>query len=196
MTACNHLYLCGFELYADGKCPRGHTGSDTPIGLAKQAIGAFLEYRDQHGWTEPDAKDAAALEVAQGVAATGEIEPRFVQFTEFNDHEGETWHFWLQLDGNEHELDKFRHLLTETAYGLHEEVLEDLGYVLTKNVEPESVIDLLVRYGADEAGRYMAQHHKITGVFTCPVSLGENAEHLYKGRIRQHFAAAGKAGAA
>jgi hypothetical protein len=42
----------------------------TPFQLADEAIGLFLEYRDVHGYTEEDARRAAALEVAEGAAVT------------------------------------------------------------------------------------------------------------------------------
>jgi hypothetical protein len=42
----------------------------TPWELADEAIGLFLEYRDQHGYTEEAARRAAALEVAEGAAVT------------------------------------------------------------------------------------------------------------------------------
>lgn len=41
-----------------------------PYMTALQAIGLFLEYRDQHGHDEPSARVAAALEVAEGAAVT------------------------------------------------------------------------------------------------------------------------------
>jgi hypothetical protein len=48
--------------------PKPDTGPYSPFGLADQAIGLFLEYRDQHGYAETDARHAAALEVAEGMA--------------------------------------------------------------------------------------------------------------------------------
>lgn len=105
---------------------------------------------------------------------------QFVQFTEINDHEGETWHFWLQLDGNEREITKLSDLLDEAAA----EATFELDYTLTGNIEPENVVDKLVQY-ADSG--YMATHNKVTGKFTCPEVLGDNADNLYKGGICAHF---------
>jgi hypothetical protein len=45
----------------------------TAAQLADDAIGLFLEYRDQHGYDEPQARAAAAHEVAEGVAAEAEL---------------------------------------------------------------------------------------------------------------------------
>jgi hypothetical protein len=44
----------------------------TPHDLVDQAIGLFLEFRDQHGHDEQSARAAAALEVAEGAAVTDE----------------------------------------------------------------------------------------------------------------------------
>lgn len=41
--------------------------------LADEAIGLFLEYRDVHGYSEANARTAAAFEVQQGVDAEVEL---------------------------------------------------------------------------------------------------------------------------
>jgi hypothetical protein len=41
--------------------------SMTPYELAWQAIGLFLEYRDQLGCSEQDAQHRAATEIQQGI---------------------------------------------------------------------------------------------------------------------------------
>ena len=43
----------------------------TPIQLADEAIGLFLEYRDVHGYTEEMARAKAVLEVADAVSVGG-----------------------------------------------------------------------------------------------------------------------------
>lgn len=106
----------------------------------------------------------------------------FVKYTEINDHESETWHSWLQIDGNEQELAKLRALLDEA-----QETAEfDLDYTLTRSVEPEPVVDKLVEYGKDP-GWYSPHHSKVVGRFTCPESLGEDGNQLYKGALFNHF---------
>lgn len=110
---------------------------------------------------------------------------KFVQYTEENDHEGETWHFWLQVDGNEEQLAKLRGLLAAES----EDGELDLDYTLTENVEPESVVDKLVQY-ADMG--YMRTHTKVLGSLTCPADLGEDGDELYKGRIADHFTTGGE----
>lgn len=111
-------------------------------------------------------------------------ETKFVQFTEYNDNEGETWHLWLQVDGNTDELAKLRALLDEA----NENAAFDLDYTLTGNVEPESNVDLLVKYG-NEPGRYSPAHQKVVGQFACPDTLGEDGHALYKGALCANFAA-------
>mgnify|MGYP001103003982 FL=1 len=107
----------------------------------------------------------------------------FVRFEEYNDNEGETWNFWLQLDGNGEELDKLLNLLVDVE-GECLEIGRDLAYIFTTNVEPEQIVDKLVEY-AEEG--YMPSHSKVTGKFTCPDDLGENADKLYKGGIKDFF---------
>lgn len=103
---------------------------------------------------------------------------KFVRFCEVNDHEGEEWYFWLQLDGNEDELYGLEQLLTiehpeGDLYSLH------LG-----DEEPEETVDKLVEYAARG---YYESHNKVTGRFVCPAYLGEDAERLYKGGICDFF---------
>jgi hypothetical protein len=45
----------------------------TAAELADAAIGLFLEYRDQHGYSEGEARAATAAEVQQGVDAEIEL---------------------------------------------------------------------------------------------------------------------------
>jgi hypothetical protein len=104
----------------------------------------------------------------------------FMRFTEENENEGETWNFWLQVDGNEAELDKLRRLLAEVA----ETVEWDLPYKVTGEIEPETTVDILVKY-ADRG--YLPSHQKVVGKFTCPDTLDDEADALYKGRLREWF---------
>lgn len=105
-------------------------------------------------------------------------ERHFVRFTEKNEHEGETWHLWLQMTGNEAELAKFRALLDAAQVGSK--------HILADHVEPEWAVDILVEY-ADGETTWAPTHQKITGKFTCPDDLGENAERLYKCGARKFF---------
>lgn len=101
----------------------------------------------------------------------------FIRFVEKNEHEGETWSSWLQVDGNENELVKFRTLLNSTSAA---------EYTLTDDVEPEWAVDALVKYADDESA-YASAHEKITGTLTCPDDLGEHADDLYKDGVKKFF---------
>lgn len=105
-------------------------------------------------------------------------ERHFVRFTEKNEHEGETWHLWLQTTGNEAEFAKFRALLDAAQVGSR--------HILADHVEPEWAVDILVEY-ADGETTWAPTHQKITGKFTCPDDLGEHAELLYKCGARKFF---------
>lgn len=43
---------------------------DEAFSIADDAIGLFLEYRDQHGYSEEDARMAATVETAEGASLT------------------------------------------------------------------------------------------------------------------------------
>lgn len=104
----------------------------------------------------------------------------FIRLHEYNDHEGESWNWWLQVDGNENELDKLAGLVVSIEYV---DVWEP-PYSLSGPAEPEAVVDKLVEYA--ESGYYSA-HNKVTGKFTCPHDLGPDGELLYKGGIKDFF---------
>lgn len=110
----------------------------------------------------------------------------FVKFEEENDHEGETWTFWLQLDDNHEQLDKLAGLIEEykQAQGSDEYQLD------TKVRLTEEEVDTLVAYAGSG---YMRYHHKLVGVLTVPDGLladdeyGKNLDGLYKGGIKKLF---------
>lgn len=104
---------------------------------------------------------------------------QFVKFLEYNDHEGETWRFWLQYTGNELEIKKLYDAIEKFG-------VED--YNLYLETYPESEIDALVKHS--ECG-YMHYENKVIGKFTCPNF--ENSEDLYealyKGDIKKYWSA-------
>lgn len=104
----------------------------------------------------------------------------FVDFTETNEAEGETWRFWLQWDGNQKELAALHALL-----GTDEDE-ENPEYELVLTPVSEDQVDTLVEYS--QSG-YMGFEQKIVGTFTCPESLGDYQRDLYKGGIRDFFVA-------
>jgi hypothetical protein len=106
---------------------------------------------------------------------------RFVKFVEHVHWEGETWVSWLQVDGNEDQLDKLWGLLVDAEEADDSE--EDFPYGLSDRNEetlPEEHVDVLVEH---------AEHTKIVGRFECPDSLDEDCRLIYKGQISKLFTA-------
>lgn len=114
---------------------------------------------------------------------------KFVPFTEENDWEGETWRFWLQLTGNETEIEKLANLLIKQSTGEDGEQ-QEIGYSLDlSDVLEESQVQLLVDHAAGTS--YLTSENKVTGTFTCPDEPDETADPdddpFYKGRITELF---------
>lgn len=113
--------------------------------------------------------------------------PEYVKLTEHNEWEGETWHFYIPLDGNKDTLDRLADALSILA-GADEEPEFELE--LAPMTETE--VDTLVRHGGDTD--YMAAHNKLEGRLVLPdgaldtLRLGD-VDPLYKGRICDHMKA-------
>lgn len=118
----------------------------------------------------------------------------FVKLTENNDHEGETWVFWLQLENNEDQLTRLSKIIDlSNEAGFDEEYEIDLNNKLS-----ESEVDTLVNHCGQG---YMSYHNKVTGRLELPdfddslfeyeheISDGvfEWLECLYKGGIRELY---------
>jgi hypothetical protein len=118
---------------------------------------------------------------------------KFVKLTEVNEHEGETWRFWLQVDGNEAELGRLRGAIDAVAqiYGDGE---PGCPFVLAalSDAKSEAYVDVLVDETQDDEG-YMAPNHKITGTLSVPSwpapgDFGSHIEQdLYKGGVAKLF---------
>ena len=121
-------------------------------------------------------------DLAEGEPCPGCAPVRFIRFHEYCDWEGESWDFWLQLNGNEEEIQKLRALIEQAQEASG--IVYDWPYTLTEDTENEAVVDNLVKYS--EEG-YMLTHNKVIGALTCPEDLGEHADKLYKGGIRDFF---------
>jgi hypothetical protein len=111
----------------------------------------------------------------------------FVKFTEENDHEGETWRFWLQLDGNEAELAKLAEVIAtyrEGQYSRYSEYELDLS----SSVD-ERDVDVLVLHSFSG---YMRFENKIVGTLAVPDGLPTDGDQpdlddFYKGGIEKLF---------
>ena len=113
----------------------------------------------------------------------------FVKFTEHNENEGEDWNFWLQLDGNEADLETLKEFLNQ---------FDENGdyYELDMTPVPESEVDILVKH-SDQG--YMNYENKVTGVLILPeidldkVAVDDDAgyewlsDNFYKGSIARSF---------
>lgn len=115
---------------------------------------------------------------------------RYAKFVEDNDHEGESWTFWLQIDGNEGALD----VLVAVLEQYEEQVEHDSEYQLVTDVKlSDHDVDVLVDHGGGDG--YMANHTKVTGVLTVPDGLLERTEYgpsldrLYKGGVKNLYSA-------
>lgn len=111
----------------------------------------------------------------------------FVEFFEDNEHEGETWRFWLQLDGNLAELRRLERAIIEVSsahsYGCDYELDLDT---------PVSEHDVDVLVSRSRRG-YMKYETKVVGRLKLPDDLvqqsdyGPTLDSLYKGEIVKYF---------
>jgi len=85
----------------------------------------------------------------------------YIKYTEFNDWEGETWHFYIPIKGNEEAVTDLRGICDGECYCVADELI------------PEEEVDVLVKHSA--VG-YMRKHNKLSGKLT-------PTEDLYKGGI-------------
>lgn len=115
---------------------------------------------------------------------------QFVRLTEHNDHEGETWDFWIQKDGNEADLQTLQEFINKfdpdgESYELN--LVEEAS---------EETVDILCKY--TQQG-YMNYANKVTGTLTLPEIDLERAatdddygydwlqDNFYKGDIARHY---------
>ena len=109
------------------------------------------------------------------------------RFVETNEHEGETWTFWLQADGNADALA----ILGNHLDGLYEDFGEwdECPFVLEDDQLEGHEVDLLAL--CSDSG-YMNQHNKIEGVLRLPANFADLdfeavSKCLYKGGIKGYF---------
>lgn len=95
-------------------------------------------------------------------SAGGEPEKMYARLKENNDWEGETWCFYIPVQGNEKAIDKLRKLCEQ----LNEE--EEFSCSIDDEFVPESAVDVLVKYG--ESG-YFDDHNKLEGKLVLPKKM-------------------------
>lgn len=115
----------------------------------------------------------------------------FAKLIEHNDHEGETWIFFLQIDGNEENLAKLKGLIDQYDEDGNE-------YELSLDPIPEQIVDNLTEHGNDASG-YMPLFNKVTGTLRDfeegdiveRYGEGDDTWHeldgLYKGQIKRLY---------
>lgn len=101
----------------------------------------------------------------------------FVRFTENNDWEGESWNFWLQVDGNQDQLKRLKELADETC-GVYELDLDE--------TRTEDYVDLRVK---DAWSGYNCSDNKVVGTLQDlpEVVDWDYDDPFYKGRIEEFF---------
>lgn len=107
----------------------------------------------------------------------------YVRLTERNDQEGETWRFYIPIEGNEAAI-----ALVARAVDILSSTFGDVSYMLTQTPIDEETVDTLIKNGNDVVG-YMAAHTKLAGVLIPPGDVLMRARDLddnplYKGEIR------------
>lgn len=103
----------------------------------------------------------------------------FVRLRERNENEGETYDYWLQVNGNEDAL-------AELAEVLDDDFFEDTNLRLEPQ-RPEHEVDLLVE---ETQSGYMDLTQKFTGRLEWPhaqMSMEDWSEAIYKGSIEDCF---------
>lgn len=121
---------------------------------------------------------------------------KFIQFVEDNEWEGETWRFWLPVDGNEAELEKLRAVLAKIeAFYADSEPGCPFRLDASDALHDEDFVDKVCALADEDEGGYMAAHQKVYGVLTVPdwpdpEDDGKTPtieQDLYKGGVRALF---------
>lgn len=99
---------------------------------------------------------------------------QYYQFTERNEWENETWHFFLLLDKKQHDKIKKAIATFDSEDGA------DNPYELADEPTPESEVDVLIKYGYTT---YMRQFNKVSKVeLPNKINLAKgNGDIFYKG---------------
>jgi hypothetical protein len=99
----------------------------------------------------------------------------YIQLVENNEWEGETWHFYIPVAGNEKAIGAL-----STLIQLWDQDPEEPEYAISAKRLTEAQVDALVEYGS--TGGYMAEHNKLAGRLDAEAI--RDCGDLYKGSIR------------
>lgn len=104
----------------------------------------------------------------------------YLDFIENNDWEGEKWHFYIPVAGNEDVMDRFKEIVNAVND-------EDGMYELGREYLKEEEVDTLIRFG--DTG-YMPYHNKLEGkldVKKLIKDLDSDDDPFYKGGIKDYL---------
>ena len=95
---------------------------------------------------------------------------KYIQFIERNDHEGETWYFYIPVKGNSAKINAIKTIIRDSdTYSIGRELTEDK-------------VDILIEYDVDVG--YMARHNKVSGIEDVPEEIDlEDEDPFYKGAL-------------
>lgn len=108
----------------------------------------------------------------------------YAKLTERNEWEGETWYFWIPIEGNEDSLDSLGKAIDHI-----DDESEKTTFELDLTPVPESEVDILIKHEEGDNTTYMDAHNKIAGKLVLPeealaqLTAGE-IQPLNKGGIR------------
>ena len=114
----------------------------------------------------------------------------YAKFTEHNEWEGETWHFWIPINGNATALETLDAAI-DARNAVNAEASDKSPFELDLTPVPEAEVDAVIKRTADDCG-YMMPHTKLAGsLVISPEVLArlesgdpEGEDEFYKGGIR------------
>lgn len=121
--------------------------------------------------------------------------PQYFRFTEDNEWEGETWHFYIPVKGNEEAVASIRASIERiNEYNAANKGCE-IQYSFSAKLYTRNQIDALIDCDDDECS-YMAAHNRLCGYLKAPKlavilnedSISEWTKHFYKGGIAELMA--------
>lgn len=106
---------------------------------------------------------------------------QYVKFTEHNEWEGETWHFWIPLQGNTDELKRLDQIIARNP---------EMNEFYELDLTPVSEAEVGACVAQSSNTDYLPEHNKLTGTLRLPAddAITDNkSDLLYKGGIRDYM---------
>jgi hypothetical protein len=114
----------------------------------------------------------------------------YIQFTETNGWEGETWHRYIPIAGNEAAIERLRQLIDDEDADEDEDDFGE-GFSIHPDTLTGEQVDTLVKYANDDNTSYAGAHEKLVGTLDLDGPLSkkavENREDLYKLKIAYYM---------